>query len=592
MRQTTRPTLQGTFGMASASHWLVSGTAMGILERGGNAFDAAVAAAFVEHVVEPNENSPAGDANIIFATAADNTPRVLVGQGPAPAGATIEHYTGLGLEVVPGNGTLAAAIPGAIDAWLLLLRDYGTMRLREVMDAAIGYAEHGHPIIADISAKVTEMEEMFRTEWTSSADLYLTRGRPPRPGEMHRNPALAATWQRLLTEAESAGADREAQIEKARLVWSEGFIAEEIVAFAKHEVMDASGTRHAGVLTAADLAGHRAHYEEPLTFTYGEWTVAKSGPWGQAPVFLQQLALLPDPSELTYGSADLIHRVAEGVKLAFADREAWYGDGFDTPMADLLSKDYNDARRALIGEQASRDLRPGSPGGRPPVLPERLRSQVKEDGQAPGIGEPTTRYLKAKADGDTCHFDIVDRWGNMISGTPSGGWLHSNPVIPALGFPLGTRLQMTWLEPGYPTSLTPGRRPRTTLSPCLALRDGVPAMAFGTPGGDAQDQWAYNFFLGVAVGGLTLQEAADAPGWHTMSFPNSFYPRASQPASLYLEDRHDPEVVAGLRRRGHDVKLVEPWSLGRLAAVARDPETGVVSAAASPREMRPYAVGR
>jgi gamma-glutamyltranspeptidase/glutathione hydrolase len=591
MVQTTRPTLQGTFGMASASHWLVSATAMGILERGGNAFDAAVAAAFVEHVVEPNENSPGGDAVILFAPAKDNVPRVLCGQGPAPAGATIEHYTSLGLQVVPGTGSLAPAIPGAIDAWLLLLRDYGTVHLRDVLDVAIGYAEHGHPIIADISAKVRGMEEMFRTEWTSSADLYLTRGRPPLPGEMHRNPALARTWQRLLTEAESVGADRDAQIEKARLVWAEGFVAEEIAKFVQTPVMDSSGNRNTGVITAADLAGHRASYEEPVTFAYGDWTVAKAGPWGQSPVFLQQLALLPEPGELEYGSADLIHRVAEGVKLAFADREAWYGDGFDTPMDALLSKEYNDERRALIGETASRDLRPGSPAGRQPNLPARLLNATGKS--APGIGEPTTsRIGKVKADGDTCHFDIVDRHGNMISGTPSGGWLHSNPVIPSLGFPLGTRLQMTWLEPGYPTSLTPGRRPRTTLSPGLALREGVAALSFGTPGGDAQDQWAYNFFLGVAVGGLSLQEAADAAGWHTMSFPNSFYPRASQPASLFLEDRHPEKVIAELRRRGHDVSVVEPWSLGRLAAVGRDPHTSVLSAGASPREMRPYAVGR
>jgi gamma-glutamyltranspeptidase/glutathione hydrolase len=492
---------------------------------------------------------------------------------------------------VPGTGSLAPAIPGAIDAWLLLLRDYGTVHLRDVLDVAIGYAEHGHPIIADISAKVRGMEEMFRTEWTSSADLYLTRGRPPLPGEMHRNPALARTWQRLLTEAESVGADRDAQIEKARLVWAEGFVAEEIAKFVQAPVMDSSGHRNTGVITAADLAGHRASYEEPVTFAYGDWTVAKAGPWGQSPVFLQQLALLPEPGELEYGSADLIHRVAEGVKLAFADREAWYGDGFDTPMDALLSKEYNDERRALIGETASRDLRPGSPAGRQPNLPARLLNATGKS--APGIGEPTTsRIGKVKADGDTCHFDIVDRHGNMISGTPSGGWLHSNPVIPSLGFPLGTRLQMTWLEPGYPTSLTPGRRPRTTLSPGLALREGVAALSFGTPGGDAQDQWAYNFFLGVAVGGLSLQEAADAAGWHTMSFPNSFYPRASQPASLFLEDRHPEKVIAELRRRGHDVSVVEPWSLGRLAAVGRDPHTGVLSAGASPREMRPYAVGR
>jgi gamma-glutamyltranspeptidase/glutathione hydrolase len=592
MRQTTRPTLRGTFGMVASSHWLVSSVAMGVLERGGNAFDAAVAGAFMEHVVEPNENSPGGDANILFASAADNVPTVLCGQGPAPADATIDHYTGLGLRAVPGTGTLAAAIPGAVVAWLTLLHDHGTMTLREVLDPAIGYAADGHPIIADISTKVAGMEEMFRSEWTTSAELYLTRGRPPLPGEMHRNPALAAMWQRLLAEAEAGTSDRDAQIERARRIWSEGFVAEEIDAFARRPVMDSSGQRHAGVLTGADLAAWRAPYESALTYRYGDWTVAKAGPWAQSPVFLQQLALLPDPGQLDYGSADLVHRVVEGVKLAFADREAWYGDGYDTPIDGLLSEDYNKDRRDLIGPDASAELRPGSPGGRIPTLPAYLQAGAPERPATPGTGEPGEDFVGRKSDGDTCHFDVVDRWGNMVSGTPSGGWLHGNPVIPGLGFPLGTRLQMTWLEPGFPTSLTPGRRPRTTLSPCLALRDGVAAMAFGVPGGDAQDQWAYNFFLGVAVGGLSLQEAADAPGWHTMSFPNSFYPRKSQPASLFLEERHPAHVVDELRRRKHDVTVVEPWSLGRLAAVARDPETGVLSAAASPREMRAYAVGR
>ena len=257
---------------------------------------------------------------------------------------------------------------------------------------------------------------------------------------------------------------------------------------------------------------------------------------------------------MEYGSPDLIHLVAEGVKLAFADREAWYGDGFDTPIETMLGDDYNRDRRALIGRwpaaSCGRDHRTGGHRSFPSTC------CVGRFPAAPGTGEPSDRYIKAKADGDTCHFDIVDRWGNVGSGTPSGGWLHSNPVIPSLGFPLGTRLQMTWLQEGYPTSLTPGRRPRTALSPGLAFRDGAPAMAFGVPGGDAQDQWAYNFFLGVAVGGLSLQEAADAPQWRTMSFPNSFYPRASQPASLFLEDRHDPAVVGELRRRGHEVSVV------------------------------------
>ncbi|WP_254594652.1 gamma-glutamyltransferase, partial [Streptomyces sp. 8P21H-1] len=229
---------------------------------------------------------------------------------------------------------------------------------------------------------------------------------------------------------------------------------------------------------------------------------------------------------------------------------------------------------------------------------------------APGAGEPTvakppTSPVPGEPDvsadggtrGDTCHLDVVDRWGNMVSATPSGGWLQSNPVVPELGFPLGTRLQMAWLEEGLPNSLTPGRRPRTTLTPSLALRDGVPVLAFGTPGGDQQDQWQLHFFLAVALraevrGGLDLQGAIDAPNWHNDSFPGSFHPRGMRPGSVTVESRTDPAVVAELRRRGHDVEVGDAWSEGRLCAVARDPRTGVLSAAANPRGMQGYAVGR
>jgi gamma-glutamyltranspeptidase/glutathione hydrolase len=589
---TTRPTLQGTFGMVSSTHWLASASAMAVLEDDGNAFDAAVAAAFVLHVVEPHLNGPAGEVPMILAPAGQ-TPRVLCGQGPAPAGATTDHYTSLDLDLVPGTGPLASAVPGAFDAWLLLLRDHGTKTLREVLTYAIGYAERGHPAVERVGATVETVQELFETEWTTSAALYLTGGRPPAPGALLRNPALAATWQRLLTEAEAAGPGRETQIDAARAVWREGFIGEALAGFAARPAMDTSGERHAGTLTGDDLAAFSAHYEDPATFTWNGWTVAKAGLWSQGPVFLQQLALLP--SDLEHGTPDYHHTLIEGTKLAMADREAWYGDSTDVPLDALLSPAYNEERRALIGERASHELRPGRPVGREP----RLSKHVTRGADVPvpaGAGEPTVAK-DGRTNGDTCHVDVVDRWGNMVAATPSGGWLQSNPVVPELGFPLGTRLQMMWLDPGLPNSLVPGRRPRTTLSPSLALRDGVPVMAFGTPGGDQQDQWSLHFLLSVALredvrGGLDLQGAIDAPNWHTESFPSSFYPRAMVPGGVTVESRVDSEVIAGLERRGHVVTVGEPWSEGRLCAVARDPETGVLSAGANPRGMQGYAVGR
>ncbi|GHB00555.1 gamma-glutamyltransferase family protein [Streptomyces chryseus] len=599
---TTRPTLRGTFGMVSSTHWLASQCAMAVLEDGGNAYDAAVAAGFVLHVVEPHLNGPAGEVPVLLAPAGGPV-RVLCGQGPAPAGASAAHYRSLGLGLVPGTGPLAAAVPGAFDAWMLLLRDYGTKSPREVLRYAVGYAEDGHPAVGRVGETVETVRALFEEEWASSAEVYLPGGRAPGEGELLRNPALAATWRRVITEAEAAGGgDRERQIDAARAVWREGFIAEALVRQAARPTTDTTGARHTGTLTAADLAGWSATYEAPVTYDWNGWTLCKAGGWSQGPAFLQQLALLP-PRLPAYGSADWIHLLVEGCKLAMADREAWYGDAADVPLDALLSASYNAGRRTLVGNRASMELRPGSPGGRTPSLSAHaLAVAAGEPGAeaarpAAGAGEPTVAGNGATR-GDTCHLDVVDRWGNMVAATPSGGWLQSNPVVPELGFPLGTRLQMTWLDEGLANTLTPGRRPRTTLSPSLALRDGQAVLAFGTPGGDQQDQWQLHFFLAVALGGRTatggydLQGAVDAPNWHTDSFPGSFHPRAMRPGSVTVESRTDPAVVAELRRRGHHVSVGGPWSEGRLCAVARDPRTGVLSAAANPRGMQGYAVGR
>ncbi|MGA5554367.1 gamma-glutamyltransferase family protein [Streptomyces lavendulocolor] len=596
---TTRPTLRGTFGMVSSTHWLASQSAMAVLEDGGNAFDAAVAAGFVLHVVEPHLNGPAGEVPVILAPAGRPV-RVLCGQGPAPAGATVAHYRSLGLALVPGTGPLAAAVPGAFDAWMLLLRDHGTRTLAQVLRYAIDYAETGHPPLERLAGTVETVRALFENEWTSSADLYLPGGRPPAPGRLFRNPALARTWRRLVEEATAAAGsgDRTGQIEEARRVWRQGFIAEALVRQASRPTMDTSGARHTGTLSADDLAGWSATYEDPVTYDRHGWTVCKAGPWSQGPVLLQQLALLPD--ELPpYGSADYVHLLVEGCKLAMADREAWYGDAADVPLDTLLSRPYNDRRRALVGDRASLELRPGSPGGRPPRLSGHTVGVARG---RPGPGAPAVPYAAGAGEptvgpdgttrGDTCHIDVVDRWGNMVAATPSGGWLQSNPVVPELGFPLGTRLQMAWLDPGLPNSLTPGRRPRTTLSPSLVLRDGEPVMAFGSPGGDQQDQWQLHFLLAVTHGGLDPQAAIDAPGWHSESFPGSFHPRGMRPGGLTVESRTDPAVVEDLRRRGHDVTVGGPWTEGRMCVVARDPRTRILSAAANSRGMQGYAVGR
>ena len=580
---TTRPVLRGNLGMVSSTHWLASAAGMAQLEAGGNAFDAAVTAGFTLQVAEPHLNGPGGDLPAIFA-GPGIPPTVLCAQGVAPEAATIAHYRGLGFALVPGSGPLAAVVPGATAGWLTLLRDRGTRRLRDVLEPAIEYAAAGIPLLPAMLRTIGIVADLFRDDWTTSAALYLRNGRVPEVGSWHRNPAWAAVMQRLIAEAEAATADRDGQIERALRSWREGFVAEAIGAFNALPWRDSSGERHPGVLTAADIAAWRPSYEQPAAFDFRGWTVCKTQPWAQGPVLLQQLALL-DGFDLAPGTADFTHTVVEAAKLAFADREAWYGDSGDVPLDELLSTHYTSGRRGLIGPTASGELLPGSPAGRTPRLPATVVGAAADVTS----GEPTVSRT-GDTRGDTCHVCVADRFGNLIACTPSGGWLQSSPVIPDLGFPLGTRLQMTWLEEGLPASLAPGRRPRATLSPTLALHDGEPRLAFGTPGGDQQDQWQLTFFLNHVVGAMDLQQAIDAPAFHTTHFPSSFYPREAFPRQVVAESRLGEAVIAELRQRGHDVVVSDPWSLGRLCAVAN--VGGRLSAAANPRAMQGYAVGR
>jgi gamma-glutamyltranspeptidase / glutathione hydrolase len=588
---TTRPELAGTFGMVASTHWLASAAGMAVLEQGGNAFDAAVATGLVLQVVEPHLNGLGGEVPVIAHDAARGETFVVCGQGTAPATATLEAFGDLGLDLVPGSGLLAACVPGAFGAWMMLLREHGTLRLRDAMGYAIGYAAGGYPLVPAISWGIASVAELFRDHWPSSAEVYLPGGRVPAPGSLFANPALAATYQRILEEAEKASGDRDEQIEAARRAYYEGFVAEAIAAYVSSAaVMDVTGEPHRGLLSHADMAAWRPRREEPLTFDFAGLTVCKTQPWGQGPVFAQQLALLAgfDLGGIGPVGADYIHVVTECAKLAFADREAWYGDPdfTEVPIGALLSAAYSDARRQLIGQEASADLIPGAPEGKQPVLPAFAKgaSPARLD---PGTGEPT---MRTSGPGDTCHLDVADRFGNMVSATPSGGWLQSSPVIPGLGFCLGTRAQMFTLTPGLPATIAPGKRPRTTLTPSLALRDGEPYLAFGTPGGDQQDQWSLQFFLNHAVFGMNLQQAIDFPAFHSAHMPSSFYPRLAQPRVLDVESRIDPAVIDNLRQRGHLVNVRAAWSLGRVSAVAR--RHGILYAAANPRGMQGYAAGR
>ncbi len=590
---TSRPTLTGSFGMAASTHWVATATAQSVLERGGNAVDAAVAAGFVLHLVEPHLNGPGGDMVALVAPAGHG-PVVVNAQGPAPAGASIEHCRELGLTSVPGSGALAAAVPGAVEGWLRMLERLGTWSLGDVLEYGVHYAETGAEISAQLAGVLDTMAPYFREHWPTSADLWLRGGQAPCAGTVLGNPDYASTLRRLV-RASGTGSRGEV-IRRCLRVWKTGFVAEETCAFVARPHQHSSGTELAGVMTVADWSGYEVALEEPLTLDFRGVTVAKAGFWSQGPVLLQALSVLDqvgDDRRLDPSSAEGAHTIIEALKLALADRDAYYGDGHPSAsLRHLLSPEYAASRAALLGEEASLEFRPGTVPGLAPYLPPLEGSASSASVPANGgIGEPTVGRTGV-TQGDTCHLDVVDRWGNLVSATPSGGWLQSSPAVPGLGLCLGTRLQMTWLDPDSPSALRPGGRPRTTLSPTMLLRDGQAVTALGTPGGDQQDQWQLLYLLRVLVGGHQPQQAIDAPAFHTGAHVASFYPRVYRRGEVVAEQRLGADILAALRARGHVVTEAGGWSLGRLSSVSRDPSSGRLAAAANPRGQQGYASGR
>jgi gamma-glutamyltranspeptidase/glutathione hydrolase len=439
-------------------------------------------------------------------------------------------------------------------------------------------------VLPAVVRTIDAVADLFAENWHTSADAWLSVREQP----IATRPEWANTIERLLESA--TGATREARIDAVRDEWATGFVAKSIAEFVQTPYRDSSGTDHAGVITIDDLADYRASWERPIALDFRSTTVLKAGAWTQGPSLLQSLSVLDgfDDERLDPSSEIGAHTVLETLKLALADRDAWYGDDGSTPLDVLLSPQYAATRRALIADAASAELRPGAPGGREPRIPNPGITTSAGDGLA-GAGEPTVAR-NGNTKGDTCHLDVADSHGNLVSITPSGGWLQSSPHIPGLGFCLGSRLQMTWLEDDLPTSLRPGQRPRTTLSPTMLFRNGRPYLAVGTPGGDQQDQWQLLFLLRHLVGGYDLQQAIDAPTFHTTSANESFWPRERVPAGAVLEARIGAEVLDGLRARGHEVTVSGDWTLGRLSAIALD--DGELRAAANPRGMQGYAVGR
>ncbi|MBV8716263.1 MAG: gamma-glutamyltransferase family protein [Chloroflexi bacterium] len=576
----TRPMLQGTLGMVAAGHYLAAAIGLSILEKGGNAVDAGVAAGFAVALLKPQSVGIGGEVPILIHMAEQQRSVAINGQGWAPRAATLQWFRDHHVDLIPSDGFLPATVPAQFAAWCTALQNFGTLSLAEVLGPAVDLAEGGFPMYTALRNGVLKVLERFKSEWPTSAAIYLRDGQPPVEGTLLRNPDWARTLKGAIDASLHAKANgREASIRAAIDYFYSGPVAQQAVAFSTTSAcIDGSGEAHTGLLALQDFAdfGMRGtQIEDPVRLEYHGVEVLKCGPWSQGPVFLQQLKLLEgfDLQQLGHNTANYLHVYLEATKLAFADRERYYGDPefVDVPLGLLLSEDYAAERRELIDErQASLELRPGA-----------LAMAA-----APRAGE---RWPVVS--GDTTHVDAVDRWGNLFSATPSGGWIGSSPVVEGLGFPLGTRGQMFYLDSRHANALVPGKRPRTTLTPSLALRNGDPWLAFGTPGGDQQDQWTLQFFLNVVDFGMELQEALDAPTVQSTHFPGSFYPHASTPGGVRAESRIPADVLDELRSRGHKVSLDGPWSHGQVTAVARE-ANGVLSGAASPRGRVAYVMGR
>ncbi len=566
-----RPTLMSTRGMISTEHYLSAEAGMQLLRAGGNAFDAAVAAALAEGVLNPHMHTFGGELSALAYSAADKKVFSINGNTVAPKAATLEWFQQQGMRLIPGRGVLAAGPCAAPDAFISALQRFGTRSFAQVVAPALELAENGFPMhgalrgpapaYLNMDFSIAGNAEHFRQHWPSSAQVYLPGGHLPEVGQVMTNPDLARTFRRLMAAEERAGGDRLDGLAAARAEFYEGSIAQTIAAHAKAQ---------GGLLSAEDLADFHIQIEEPTTLNYRGYDVYKCGPWSQGPVFLQQLALLEgfDLKAMGLNSADYIHTVTEAAKLAFADREQYYGDPHftDVPLAGLLSKDYASGRRELIDTgQASFEQRPGNPRTGAALL-------EGEDIFAARNWGPGTVYVA-----------VVDKDRNMASFTPSGAWIPSSPVMDGLGFPLGTRVQTFFLDATHPNALVAGKRPRTTLTPTLVMRDGQPCMVFGTPGGDQQDQWTLQFFLAVADFELEVQDAIEAPRFSTAHFPNSFYPHNCVPGLLRVEDRIPEAIRNELEARGHTLQVNPAWSEGDVLGIRIDARQGTLYGGADVR---------
>ena len=537
----------------AANSYLSVDAGVDILKAGGNAIDAAVAATLVEGLVNPQMHTIGGECPILLRLAGEDRVISVNGNTAAPMAATPEAFKRRNLSDVPEEDILAAGVPAAFSALMTVLTRWGRMSFRDVSAHARELASKGFALSAGLRNQhkygLAPLREKILAKWPGTAKLYLREGQPPEVGEIIRNEALARTYDYL------------ANAKDPHEAFYRGDVAAEIAKFSRERD---------GFLEGKDLEMFETRIEDPVSLRFGDTQLFKCGFWSQGPAELQTIALVwPKLKGMAFGSPDYWHLLVEAMKLAFADREQYYGDPAMTlvPEEILLSETYSRERSRLIDmRRSSLELRPGDARRNAPLLPEDERFTPKDWG--PG----------------TVHVDAVDREGNMASFTPSGGWLKSAEVIDALGFPLSVRMMTFYLGPAHhPNVVAPGKRPRTTLTPALAFKGGKPWMSFGTMGGDNQGQWLLQFFLCRAAFGMTLQEAIEAPRLSTEHFPGFFAPHQGVPNRIRVEPRIGAKALEELRRRGHDVDLAPDWSEGFVSAIELDQGRGVLEAGCDPR---------
>lgn len=566
----SKPIISARNGVIAAGHFMAAAAGVKMFAKGGNAVDVAVAAGIALTVLKPHQNSFGGECPILIYSPVDKKVFSISGQGVAPKKANLQWFKERGIEKIPGDGFLGATVPGLFGAHCIALSKFGKLSLAEVLQPAIEIAEEGFPLYEALRNCLIENKKRFLEEWPSSVEVFLPEREVPELGYILKQPMLGQTLRNLVdAEEQYKNKGREAAIQHAFDYFYKGDVAAKILEFAKaNPIKDTTGKKHTVLLEKEDFDNYATLIEAPVSANYKNYSVFKCGPWTQGPVFLHQLKLLEgfDLKTMGHNSAQFIHIVVECSKRAFADRDRYYGDPnfSNIPIEELLSEDYNSKLRAEINiEKANNHM---------------FWDWIKY--------KPCKEYS-----GDTTHLDAADKEGWLVSVTTSGGWIPSSPIIPSLGFPLGTRAQVFDLQEGHPNCIEPGKRPRTTLTPSIAFKDGKPWMAFGTPGGDMQDQWTLQFFLNIVEFGMNIQQAVDEPSFHTLHFVNSFT-KETIIGTVFAEEGIEASVLRKLQELGHNISLLPPYGNGEVCAVTCDTNRKIVEGVASCKsEQNAYVIG-